>query len=167
MSERPLRVIVADDQTVVREGLVTLLGLADGIEVVGAAADGEAACALVREHAPDVALLDLQMPGVDGVEATRRIRRQHPGTEVVILTTYTDDASILEALEAGARGYLTKDAGGDRRSRSRSAPPPPGRLRSIRACRSGSSSAPRGVDPPAARSRRRTVSRAASSRSSR
>jgi DNA-binding NarL/FixJ family response regulator len=111
MSEPPLRVIVADDQTVVREGLVTLLGLADGIEVVGSAADGEGACALVRDHAPDVALLDLQMPGVGGVEATRRIRHEHPGTEVVILTTYTDDASILEALEAGARGYLTKDAG--------------------------------------------------------
>lgn len=111
MSAPSLRVVVADDQTVVREGLVTLLGLADGVEVVAAAADGEQACSLVRQHRPDVALLDLRMPGVDGVEATRRIRAAHPETEVVILTTYTDDASILDALEAGARGYLTKDAG--------------------------------------------------------
>jgi DNA-binding NarL/FixJ family response regulator len=111
MSDDVVRVVLADDQTVVREGLVTLLGLVPGIEVAGAAADGAEACALVAEHDPDVALLDLRMPGVDGVEATRRIRERHPRTEVVVLTTFTDDASILEALAAGARGYLTKDAG--------------------------------------------------------
>jgi len=111
MSDDVVRVIVADDQTVVREGLVTLLGLVPGIEVAGAAADGAEACALVAEQRPDVALLDLRMPGVDGVEATRRIRAHHPRTQVVVLTTFTDDASILEALAAGARGYLTKDAG--------------------------------------------------------
>jgi DNA-binding NarL/FixJ family response regulator len=107
----PLRVIVADDQTVVREGLVTILDLLDGIEVVAAAADGDEAVALAGEHAPDVVLMDLRMPHCDGVVATRRIREAHPRTEVVVLTTYSDDESIVAALRAGARGYLTKDAG--------------------------------------------------------
>ncbi|MBO1414294.1 response regulator transcription factor [Streptomyces sp. FH025] len=107
------RVLVADDQTVVREGIVMLLGLLPGIEVVGAAADGEEAVALVERHHPDVVLMDLRMPRVDGVEATRRIRAAHPRTEVVVLTTYADDDSLFPALQAGARGYLTKDAGGE------------------------------------------------------
>ncbi|MGW3045241.1 response regulator [Kitasatospora sp. NPDC001159] len=107
------RVLVADDQTVVREGIVMLLGLLPGIEVVGAAADGEEAVALVERHHPDVVLMDLRMPRVDGVEATRRIRAAHPETEVVVLTTYADDDSLFPALQAGARGYLTKDAGGE------------------------------------------------------
>ncbi|HLI37203.1 MAG TPA: response regulator transcription factor [Streptosporangiaceae bacterium] len=107
----PLRVIVADDQTVVREGLVTILDLLGGIEVVAAAADGDEAVALAGEHEPDVVLMDLRMPHCDGVEATRRIREAHPRTEVVVLTTYEDDESIVAALRAGARGYLTKDAG--------------------------------------------------------
>ncbi|MEU0279855.1 response regulator transcription factor [Streptomyces sp. NPDC006195] len=107
------RVIVADDQSVVREGIVMLLGLLPGIEVVGAARDGEEAVALVAELAPDVVLMDLRMPRCDGVEATRRIRAEHPGTQVVVLTTYADDDSLFAALRAGARGYLTKDAGGE------------------------------------------------------
>ncbi|MFI6545064.1 response regulator [Streptomyces prunicolor] len=110
---RPARVVVADDQTVVREGIVMLLGLLSGIEVVGAAADGDEAVRLVAELAPDVVLMDLRMPRCDGVEATRRIRAEHPGTQVVVLTTFADDASLFPALRAGARGYLTKDAGGD------------------------------------------------------
>ncbi|WP_019061019.1 response regulator transcription factor [Streptomyces prunicolor] len=110
---RPARVVVADDQTVVREGIVMLLGLLSGIEVVGAAADGNEAVQLVAELAPDVVLMDLRMPRCDGVEATRRIRAEHPGTQVVVLTTFADDASLFPALRAGARGYLTKDAGGD------------------------------------------------------
>ncbi|MEU4209106.1 response regulator transcription factor [Streptomyces sp. NPDC026206] len=105
--------VVADDQTVVREGIVMLLGLLPGIEVVGAAADGLEAVRLVAEHAPDVVLMDLRMPRCDGVEATRRIRAQYPATQVVILTTYADDDSLFPALQAGARGYLTKDAGGE------------------------------------------------------
>ncbi|MFJ9020142.1 response regulator [Streptomyces sp. NPDC102259] len=107
------RVVVADDQTVVREGIVMLLGLLPGVEVVGAAGDGEEAVRLVAELAPDVVLMDLRMPRCDGVEATRRIRSEHPGTQVVVLTTYADDESLFPALKAGARGYLTKDAGGD------------------------------------------------------
>ncbi|MGW7607448.1 response regulator transcription factor [Streptomyces sp. NPDC054766] len=110
---RPARVVVADDQTVVREGIVMLLGLLPGIEVVGAAGDGAEAVALVAELAPDVVLMDLRMPRCDGVEATRRIRAEYPGTQVVVLTTYADDESLFPALRAGARGYLTKDAGGD------------------------------------------------------
>jgi DNA-binding NarL/FixJ family response regulator len=105
-----LRVVLADDQTVVREGLATLLGLLPGIEVVGVAADGLEALRVVAEQRPDVLLVDLRMPRCDGVEATRRVRAEHPGTEVVVLTTYADDESVLGALHAGARGFLTKDA---------------------------------------------------------
>ncbi|MBQ0852958.1 response regulator [Streptomyces sp. NPDC057621] len=109
----PARVVVADDQTVVREGIVMLLGLLPGIEVVGAAADGDEAVRLVAGLDPDVVLMDLRMPRCDGVEATRRIRSEHPRTQVVVLTTFADDESLFPALRAGARGYLTKDAGGD------------------------------------------------------
>lgn len=112
------RVVVADDQTVVREGIVTLLGLLPGIEVVGAAADGEEAVRLVEQQRPEVVLMDLRMPRCDGVEATRRIRSQYPGTQVVVLTTYSDDDSLFPALRAGARGYLTKDAGGEEIARA-------------------------------------------------
>ncbi|MFF4187420.1 response regulator [Streptomyces sp. NPDC001691] len=108
-----IRVVVADDQSVVREGIVMLLGLLPGIEVVGSARDGEEAVALTAQLAPDIVLMDLRMPRCDGVEATRRIRSGHPGTEVVILTTYADDNDLFPALQAGARGYLTKDAGGE------------------------------------------------------
>src|SRR5690349_19556087 len=94
-----------------REGLVALLGLVDEVSVVGAAANGEQALRAVAETDPDVVLMDLRMPVMDGVEATRRIAADHPGTAVLVLTTYADDASIVSALRAGARGYLTKDAG--------------------------------------------------------
>ena len=106
-----MKVVVADDQAAVRDGLVTLLSTMTGIEVVGAAADGAEAVALVGRTRPDVVLMDLRMPGMDGTEATRRIRDEHPGTRVVVLTTYADDESIVHALRAGALGYLTKDAG--------------------------------------------------------
>jgi DNA-binding NarL/FixJ family response regulator len=106
----PVTVVVADDQAAVREGLVLLLGTLPGITVVGQAEDGVAAVETVAATQPQVVLMDLNMPRCDGVEATRRIRADHPGTQVVVLTTYSDDESILGALQAGALGYLTKDA---------------------------------------------------------
>ena len=104
-----IRVLLADDQRVVREGLGMLVGLLDGIELVATAADGEEALALAAEHDPDVVLMDLRMPRMDGIEAIRRLAAR--GTSAIALTTYADDASVLGALRAGARGYLTKDAG--------------------------------------------------------
>jgi DNA-binding NarL/FixJ family response regulator len=103
-------VVVADDQSAVREGLVLLLGTLPGIAVIGEAEDGEAAVEAVAAKNPQVVLMDLNMPRCDGVEATRRIRASHPQTQVVVLTTYSDDDSIIAALQAGALGYLTKDA---------------------------------------------------------
>ncbi len=108
-----MRVLIADDQRVVREGLVTIVGGFDGVEVVAEASDGVEAVKLVAEHGPDVVLMDLRMPRLDGVEATKAIRRDHPSTAVVVLTTFADDESILSALSAGAAGYLTKDAARD------------------------------------------------------
>ena len=109
-ADQPLRVVIADDQASVREGLVLLLGGLPGIDVVGAAADGEQALELVAEYQPDAILLDLHMPVLDGIGATRRLVAEHPGVAIVVLTTYVDDTSVLEALRAGARSYLTKDA---------------------------------------------------------
>jgi DNA-binding NarL/FixJ family response regulator len=106
----PVSVVVADDQAAVREGLVLLLGTLPGITVVGEADDGLAAVETVAETQPQVVLMDLNMPRCDGVEATRRIRADHPQTQIVVLTTYSDDESIIGALQAGALGYLTKDA---------------------------------------------------------
>jgi DNA-binding NarL/FixJ family response regulator len=108
-----IRVLLADDQRVVREGLGTLIGLLDGIELVGTAADGEEAIALARRHDPDVVLMDLRMPRTDGIEAIRRLAEQGERPRTIALTTYADDATVLAALRAGARGYLTKDAGAE------------------------------------------------------
>jgi DNA-binding NarL/FixJ family response regulator len=108
-----VRVLLADDQRVVREGLGTLLGLLDGIDLVGTAADGEEALELVARLDPDVVLMDLRMPRCDGTEAIRRLREGGARTRAIALTTYADDESVLGALRAGARGYLTKDAGAD------------------------------------------------------
>jgi DNA-binding NarL/FixJ family response regulator len=105
-----LRIVVADDQASVREGLVVLLGLLPDIEVVGSAANGQEAIGLVREHHPDAILLDLHMPVLDGIQTTRVLTSEHPDVAIVVLTTYADDASVLAALGAGARSYLTKDA---------------------------------------------------------
>ena len=111
MSPR-IRVLIADDQRVVREGLTLVLGLLPDIEVVGSASDGAEAVTLAERLRPDVVLMDLRMPRCDGVEATRQLRDGVPGSKVIVLTTYSDDRSVLDALRAGARGYLTKDAGG-------------------------------------------------------
>jgi DNA-binding NarL/FixJ family response regulator len=106
-----IRVLVVDDQAIVRDGLVTVLSLVPDLEVVGEAADGAEAVALVAEHVPDVVLMDLRMPVVDGPTATAQITAAHPEVAVLVLTTFADDDSIITALRAGARGYLTKDAG--------------------------------------------------------
>ncbi len=108
-----IRVLIADDQRVVREGLATLLALLPDIEVVAAASDGDEAVALAAELSPDIVLMDLRMPRCDGVEATRRMRAANADIKVLMLTTYADDRSVVDALRAGARGYLTKDAGAD------------------------------------------------------
>jgi DNA-binding NarL/FixJ family response regulator len=106
----PLRLVIADDQASVRQGLVLLLDGLPDIEVVGAAADGEQALDLVAELKPDAILLDLHMPVLDGIGAIRRLTAEHPEVAIVVLTTYADDTSVLDALRAGARSYLTKDA---------------------------------------------------------
>jgi DNA-binding NarL/FixJ family response regulator len=112
-AEQPITVVVADDQRVVREGLAMVLGLMPDVTVLGSASDGEEALALVERLAPQVVLMDLRMPRVDGVEATRRISDQHSACRVVVLTTYADDHTVIQALRAGACGFLTKDAGSD------------------------------------------------------
>lgn len=106
-----IRVIIADDQTAVRDGLVIMLDLLADISVVASASNGQEALDLIARLTPDVALLDLHMPVLDGIETTRRITKDFPDVAVVILTTLADDSSILAVLNAGARGYLTKDAG--------------------------------------------------------
>ena len=105
-----MRVLIADDQRVVREGLATIVGSIAGLEVVGLSSDGNEAIAMASELAPDVVLMDLRMPQMDGVTATATIRERHPNVRVVVLTTYADEESIMAALSAGATGYLTKDA---------------------------------------------------------
>lgn len=105
-----IRVVVADDHPVVRTGVVMMLGADPAIEVVGEAANGAEAIALATQLEPDLVVMDLQMPGVDGVEATRTIRQELPGVRVLILTTYDTDRAIVSAVEAGASGYLLKDA---------------------------------------------------------
>jgi DNA-binding NarL/FixJ family response regulator len=104
-----VRVVLAEDQALVRAGLVTILGTDPGLEVVGEAADGVEALQLVAAHRPDVALLDVRMPRCDGIQATRRIVAEHPATKVLVLTTFGQDEVVFEALQAGAAGFLLKD----------------------------------------------------------
>lgn len=107
-----VRVVIVDDHPVFRAGLVTILLDLDGVEVVGEAADGAESIAVVARTSPDVVLMDLRMPGVDGLEATARIRVEHADVAVIVLTMDSDDDSIFAALRAGARGYLLKEADG-------------------------------------------------------
>ncbi|MEV8348231.1 response regulator [Streptomyces niveus] len=110
-NQQPLRVVVADDQAAVREPLAAMLGLSPDIDVVAAASDGHEVLTAVAARPVDVVLMDLRMPRMDGTEATRRLTEEHPEVAVVVLTTFADDDSILSALSAGARGYLTKNSG--------------------------------------------------------
>jgi DNA-binding NarL/FixJ family response regulator len=105
-----IRVLIADDQRVVREGLSILVALIDGVDVVDTACDGAEAVRLAEAHHPDVVLMDLRMPGTDGIAATADLRERLPAARVLVLTTYADEDAIVPALQAGARGYLTKDA---------------------------------------------------------
>lgn len=130
-----IRVIVADDHAVIRSGLELLLSTADDIELVGIVTDGAAAVAMAAAQRPDVVLMDLSMPVLDGVEATRRIVAANAGAHVVVLTSFSDNRRIIEALKAGATGYLLKHAGPDEL------------LNGIRAAAAGDSP----LDPKAAR----------------
>ena len=114
MSRPPIRVVLADDHTIVREGTAELLRRAGDIEVIGQASDGLEALNTVKEMHPDVLVLDLMMPGIDGLEVARRVRQASPGTAVLILTAHEDRQYVMAALEAGAAGYMSKsDRGGD------------------------------------------------------
>jgi DNA-binding NarL/FixJ family response regulator len=104
-----IRVVIADDHAVVRHGLAQLLSTFEDVELVGEAADGEHAVAMCAERRPQVVLMDLEMPVLDGIEATKRIKAQHPDIAVVVLTSFSDRERILRALDAGAAGYLLKD----------------------------------------------------------
>jgi DNA-binding NarL/FixJ family response regulator len=105
-----IRVLIVDDHPVVREGLHAMLSTDRNIEVVGEACDGAEAVAMVEEKEPDVVLMDIRMPNLDGVQATRRIKNQTPSTAVIVLTMYDTDAYVVDAVRAGASGYLLKDA---------------------------------------------------------
>ena len=109
-ASRPIRVLIADDQRVVREGLSMLVALIDDVEVVDTACDGAEAVRLAETHHPDVIMMDLRMPDTDGIAATADLRERLPTARVLVLTTYADEDAIVPALQAGARGYLTKDA---------------------------------------------------------
>ena len=128
-----IRVLIADDHAVVRQGLRTFLELQDDIEVVADACDGEEAVTAAREGRPDVVLMDLVMPGVDGIQATRRILSERPATRVIALTSFLDDDKVLPAVRAGAAGYLLKDVepgrarASDSHGPRRRGAPPPGR----------------------------------------
>ncbi len=104
-----IRVLIADDHAVVRQGLTAFLALQDDVEIVGEASDGEVAAAAATRLRPDIVLMDLVMPRVDGIEAIRRIRAASPSTNVIVLTSFADDSRILAAIRAGAAGYLMKD----------------------------------------------------------
>ena len=106
-----IRVVVVDDHQIVRDGLVALLGALDGMEVVGTASDGVDALHVVDQTQPDVVVMDIQMPALDGIEATRRITARHEGMQVVMLTMNEDDDTVLSAIRAGASGYLLKGSG--------------------------------------------------------
>jgi DNA-binding NarL/FixJ family response regulator len=110
MDERPMRVLVVDDHPLFREGLIDIVGTMAGVEVVAQASDGEEAVTQAREHAPDLVIMDLHMPNMNGIDATRRVLADAPETAVLVLTMLENDESVVSALRAGARGYIVKGA---------------------------------------------------------
>lgn len=106
---KPIRVLIVDDHVIVREGLQILLSEEPGFDVVGMAGESDAALALAKKHKPDVVLMDLVMPGMDGIETTRQILSAVPSTHVLVLTTFADNQRVRDAIQAGAIGYLLKD----------------------------------------------------------
>ena len=113
MSEAPIRVLLVDDHAMVRRGMRDFLSLHDDIEVVGEAADGSDAVERADELQPDIVVMDLMMPNLDGIEATARIKAAHPDLEVIALTSFIEEARVVAAIEAGASGFLLKDAEAD------------------------------------------------------
>ncbi|BCX04002.1 MAG: DNA-binding response regulator [Candidatus Roseilinea sp.] len=113
-----IRILIVDDQRLMREGLRMLLEMEEDFEVVGEAADGQAALDACAQLAPDIVLMDIRMPGMDGVEATRRLLQRNPSARVIILTTFDDDQYVFEGLRAGALGYLLKDLSGEELARA-------------------------------------------------
>jgi DNA-binding NarL/FixJ family response regulator len=109
----PIRIVIVDDQRLIREGLAALLALVSDLQILGQAADGQAAIELAATLSPDVILMDVRMPGMNGVAATREIRRRFPTTRVIVLTTFDDDEYVFQSLQAGASGYLLKNADPD------------------------------------------------------
>src|SRR4051812_1030192 len=118
-----VRVLLCDDHAMVREGLERLLNSREGIEVVGTAADGDEAVAVAAELHPDVVMMDFSMPRLDGIEATRRIVAATPGTRIVMLTSFREDARVLDALSAGGVGVILEEAGGGAAGRGSQAGP--------------------------------------------
>jgi DNA-binding NarL/FixJ family response regulator len=113
-----ISILLVDDQTLLRDGLQTMINVQEDMEVVGVAGDGEQAIALVEKLSPSVVLMDIQMPGMDGLESTRRIKEVHPEVKIIVLTTFAEDDFIVESFSAGADGFLLKDLQGDQLIRS-------------------------------------------------
>lgn len=114
----PVRVLIADDHPIFRDGLATLLGTQPGVAVVATAGDGAEAVALAAEHHPDVVVMDVQMPGMNGIDATRRLTETQPDVRVLVFTMGEEDGTVLAAMRAGARGYLVKGASQDEVARA-------------------------------------------------
>jgi len=108
--DKPIRILIADDHQLVRQGLMALLSVKPGIEVIGQAADGVEAVELARSLEPDIVLLDLLMPNKDGIEATREIKAEDPDARILIITSFSEDENVYQAIKAGALGYLLKDS---------------------------------------------------------
>ena len=113
IDQTPIRILVADDQQLIRQGIATLLDLEEGLSVIGQAENGEVAVELAKAHRPDLILMDIQMPVMNGIEALKKIRAMHPTCKILMLTTFTNDHYVIQSIKAGAYGYLLKDIPSD------------------------------------------------------